>query len=100
MVLRQICAPALIFLVFSLVQIVIDTIKGMYNMAFIKIWVAMIFTLLLNYLCSQGLGVISWIIVFIPFILMTVIVTLLLVVFGLDPLTGKQKGGAHTVVRT
>ena len=60
----------------------------------------MIFTLLLNYLCSQGLGVISWIIVFIPFILMTVIVTLLLVVFGLDPLTGKQKGGAHTVVRT
>ena len=90
MVLKQICAPALIYLVFSITQIVIDTIKGMYNIAFIKIWVALIFTILLNFLCNRGLGIISWIIVFIPFILMTIIVTLLLVMFGLDPITGKR----------
>jgi len=90
MVLQEICAPALIYLVFSITQIVIDTMKGMYNLAFIKLWVALIFTILLNFLCNRGLGIISWIIVFIPFILMTVIVTLLLLMFGLDPLTGRR----------
>ena len=45
-------------------------------------------TLLLNILCEQGLSVVSWIIVFIPFILMTVIVSMILYVFGLDAATG------------
>jgi hypothetical protein len=46
-------------------------------------------TFLLNALCQGGLSIISWFIVFIPFILMTVIVTMLLYVFGLDVATGK-----------
>ena len=99
MVLQDICAPALIYLVFSTTQVVIDTIKGVYNVAFIKLWVAIIFTILLNFLCNKGLGIISWIIVFIPFILMTVIVTLILLMFGLDPITGRKprviKHGKH-----
>ena len=90
MVLQEICAPALIYLVFSMTQVVIDTVKGTYNVAFIKLWVTLIFTILLNFLCNKGLGVISWIIVFIPFILMTVIVTLILFMFGLDPITGRK----------
>jgi hypothetical protein len=45
-------------------------------------------TLLLNIMCDRGLGVVSWIIVFIPFILMTVIVSMLLYIFGLDAATG------------
>jgi len=90
MVLQEICTPALIYLVFSVTQIVIDTFKGMYNIAFIKLWVALIFTILLNFLCNKGLGIVSWIIVFIPFILMTVIVTMILLMFGLDPLTGRR----------
>tara|TARA_Y100001970_G_C13881788_1_gene674189 strand:- start:35 stop:502 length:468 start_codon:yes stop_codon:yes gene_type:complete len=90
MVLKQICPPALIYLVFSITQVVIDTIKGMYTVAFIKIWVALIFAILLNFLCNRGLGIISWLIVFVPFILMSIIVTLLLVMFGLDPLTGRR----------
>ena len=32
-----------------------------------------------------GLGIISWIIVFVPFMLMSFITTILLIVFGLDP---------------
>ena len=44
-----------------------------------------IFTLLLNILCNKGLGIISWLIVFIPFILMTYITAVLLFVFGLSP---------------
>ena len=89
MVLRQICPPALIYLIFSITQVSIDTVQGSYNTALIKIWVAFVFTILLNYLCINGLDVVSWLIVFIPFILMTVIVSMLLVMFGLNPNTGK-----------
>ena len=46
------------------------------------------FTLLLHILCARGLGIVSWIIVFIPFILMTVITAILMIVFGLDPSSG------------
>ena len=89
MVLANVCSPALIYLVFSLTQVTIDTMHGNYNKAFIKLWVCMIFTLLLNHLCHRGLGLVSWLIVFIPFLLMSIIVTMLLVMFGLDPETGK-----------
>lgn len=90
MVLQEICTPALIYLVFSTTQVIIDTVKGTYNVALVKLWVTLIFTILLNFLCNRGLGIVSWIIVFIPFILMTVIVALILVMFGLDPITGRK----------
>ena len=83
-----ICPPALIYLIFSISQVLIDTVKGYFNTALIKMIVTIVFTFMLNYLCSSGLGILSWIIVFIPFILMTVIVTMLLFVFNLDPKTG------------
>jgi len=84
----NLCAPALIYIAFSLTQVVIDTFKGLYNTAFFKVIVMIIITILLNALCDAGMGIISWIIVFIPFIFMSVIVAILLYVFGLDPETG------------
>jgi predicted PurR-regulated permease PerM len=84
----NLCPPAIIYLIFSVTQILIDTFKELYNTAFIKVIVATMVTLLLNILCERGLGVVSWIIVFIPFILMTVIVSVVLYVFGLDASTG------------
>ena len=87
----QLCAPAIIYLIFSLTQILIDSYKGLYNTAIMKVIVMIMVTLLLNILCEQGLSIISWIIVFIPFILMTFIVSVLLYVFGLDASTGELK---------
>ena len=84
----SLCPPAIIYLIFSVTQILIDTIKGMYNTALMKGVVTFMVTILLNILCEKGLSVVSWIIVFIPFILMTVIVSMLLYVFGLDAATG------------
>jgi hypothetical protein len=84
----KLCAPALIYLVFSFAQILIDTFKGLYNTAFMKFVVAILVTLLLNGLCDGGLGVISWIIVFIPFILMTFVVAMLLYIFGMNAAVG------------
>ena len=69
-------------------QVIVDTIKGLYNVALLKFTMMVLFTLLLNILCERGLGVISWIIVFVPFILMSVITSILLFVFGLDPSSG------------
>ena len=84
----NLCAPAIIYLIFSITQILIDTFKGLYNTAIVKVIVTVMVTLLLNILCERGLSVVSWIIVFIPFILMTVIVSVILYVFGLDAATG------------
>ena len=85
----NICAPALIYIVFSLTQIIIDTIKGLYNTALIKFMVMILITFMLNALCQSGMSIISWIIVFVPFMLMSVIVGILLYVFGLDPASGQ-----------
>jgi len=99
----NLCPPALIYVVFSITQIIIDLFKGLYNTAFFKVIVMGMVTLLLNALCQGGLGIISWIIVFIPFILMTVIVTMLLYIFGLDAASGtinykcQDKGTSNNV---
>ena len=82
---NSLCAPAILYLGFSLTQIIIDTFKGYYNIAFFKSIVAVIFTILLNMLCENGLSVISWFIVFIPFMLMSYITVVLVYVFGLKP---------------
>ena len=85
MFLLSICAPALIYIGFSLIQIFIDIYSNKINEAFLKFIFMLIFTLIINILCDLGFVVIAWIIVFIPIIMMTIISTLLLHVFGLDP---------------
>jgi len=84
----MLCAPAIIYLIFSLTQIIIDTFKGLYNTALMKFVVMIMVTGLLNFLCSSKLSVVSWVIVFIPFIFMTVTVSMLLYFFGLNASTG------------
>ena len=100
--LQKLCAPAVIYMVFSLVQIIIDLFKGLYNQSFFKFCVMIVFTFLLNGLCAGGLGIISWMLVFVPFILMSLITAILLFVFGLDPSTGKinVNGGSSTTTTT
>lgn len=89
MLINNLCGPALIYLVFSLTQIIIDIFKELYNTAFLKFIVMIVFTILLNILCEKGLGLVSWMIVFIPFIFMTLITSILLFTFGLTPSRGR-----------
>ena len=104
MLVNTICTTALIYLIFSVAHVLIDTFKGLYNTALIKILLTIFFTFILNYLCQAGLGILSWLIIFVPFILMTVIVTMLLFTFNLDPKTGKirkdtgRKGNNRDIV--
>ena len=85
MLLLGLCGPALVYIGFSLIQIFIDIYAGVFNSAFLKFIILIIFTLILNILCNLGFTVIAWVLVFIPIIMMTIISTLLLRVFGLDP---------------
>ena len=83
------CMPALIYLVYATTRIIIDAYKGLYNLAFVQVWITILFVYLLNVMCRAGFGIISWIVVSIPFLLMSVIAAVLLFVFGLNPATGK-----------
>ena len=59
MILSYNCAPTLIFIGFSLIQIFIDIYKGVINDAFIKFIVMVIFSVILNILCDLGYKVID-----------------------------------------
>jgi hypothetical protein len=88
--LEKICMPALIYLIFSMTHVIIDTYKGLYNTAIIEFWISAVFTILLNLLCIHDMSIISWLIISIPFLLMTVIAALLLFSFRLNPATGQS----------
>jgi len=89
--------PALIYLIYIVVHITIDTYYGLYNMAFVKIWIGIIVTLLLNIMCENNMSFFAWLIIAIPFILMTIIAVFILYTLGLDPATGKAKTTTSTV---
>ena len=89
MFLKILCPPAFLYLCFSLTHVIIDLFNSYYNTAIIKFIVMIIYTIALNILCESGLIVIAWILVFIPFVLMSILISLLLFVFGFSPKTGK-----------
>jgi predicted neutral ceramidase superfamily lipid hydrolase len=82
--LNNICTPALIYLIFALSQIIIDTYKRAYNIAFVKFIQMVVFTLMLNLLCARNLSWISWLIIAVPFLFMGFMTILLLYVLKLD----------------
>jgi hypothetical protein len=89
--LNKLCMPALIYLIYIVVHITFDMYYGLYNMAFVKIWIGIIVTLLLNIMCENNMSFFAWLIISIPFILMTIIAIFVLYSLGLDPATGKVK---------
>ena len=83
-VLDNICAPALIYLVFTLTQVIIDIYKKVYNIAITKAIQMVVFTLLLNILCKRGMTFLSWILVLVPFIFMSFMTGIILYAFALN----------------
>ena len=58
----KLCAPALIYLCFSIIQIILDMFKELYQEALFKLVTMIIVTLMLNILCEQNLEIVAWII--------------------------------------
>jgi hypothetical protein len=81
--------PALIYLIFAVTHVIVDMYKENYDKALMQFFIGAVFTFLLNILCRQGLGIVSWIIISIPFLLMTTIAAILVYSLKVDPSTGK-----------
>lgn len=68
----NLCAPAIVYLVFLVCQILIDLFHQNHDDMLAKSIVAVLVTLLLNALCERNLEFVSWMFVFIPLIFMTI----------------------------
>jgi hypothetical protein len=83
------CPPAFVYMIFSLIQVFVDSFNGQPQMAVMKLCIMVVVTFLLNMLCGSGLSFVSWIIVLMPFIFMAVSVGILLFVFGAKVIHGE-----------
>ena len=79
------CSPALVYLCFSIIHVLIDVYKQEFDSAFLKMSISIIITILLNILCERGLTVISWLLVLAPIMLVTFTVVLLIYFLGFNP---------------
>lgn len=67
----KLCTPAFIYFVISFIYLIINSLKNfnimsiMVNILFIVLW-----SLLLNLLCSMGYSIISWLIIILPFFIL------------------------------
>jgi cobalamin synthase len=87
----MICTPAIIYVVFGIIEILVDLHKGLNNTAFVRFVVVILFTALLNLLCSSGLETITWIIVLFPFLFTGLTVAIILFHLGLESATGMSR---------
>ncbi len=85
------CHPAIIFVVYIFIQIVVDFGVGNYNISLAKLFISILYTLFLSFLCSIGLDVVAWLFVFIPFILLSLAVTILLYSLKLKETSGSAE---------
>ena len=70
----KLCTPALVYLVISVLVLVYLVFSGMSALTLImKSALIVLWTFLLNWLCSRGLGVLSWIIVLLPVIMVVLL---------------------------
>lgn len=83
------CAPALVFMVYVVIQIVLDFAMGNYNVSLMKLLISIIIILFLNFLCAVGLYVFAWLFVFIPFVFLSLAVVMLLYSLRLKETSGK-----------
>ena len=82
-VIETLCPPALLYLLFIVVQIGLDLSLGLYMMAGAKVFFGAAAVYLLNVFCEVDLGVVSWAVIVTPF-LMTALATSIALGMNLD----------------
>jgi hypothetical protein len=81
---KYLCNPALLYVIFASVQIIFDLVNEMWTLAITKTFVAILFTFVLNMLCVNGLSVISWFLILIPFFFTLLLVEILIFILGVQ----------------
>jgi hypothetical protein len=66
---EDLCPPALLYLVFLVVQLGLDFANGLLVTMTVKAVLGAAVVVVLDLLCGMGLGVVSWFLVAIPFII-------------------------------
>ncbi len=90
MLIERLCSPALIYLAFSIMQLVLDMSQGKFKLAIAKLFICLMFTYLLNVLCDQKLTNLSWIIISLPFLFMGYLSLLLVYALGFSDINGND----------
>ena len=95
----QLCAPIIIYIMFSLLQIILDLLKGLYNSAGVKIIISAAIVALLYMLCNKGMELLAWFIVLTPLLFMASIAAFILYKLKLNSSFGdKCDEGVHTTI--
>ena len=71
---QTLCTPAFIYLIFGIAHIILSIFNSAYGMAMKQFLMTLLFTSLLNMLCERNMTIISWLLIVVPFILMSVMV--------------------------
>lgn len=66
---EELCPPALLYLVFIVVQVGLDASLGLYLTAVVKVVMGLAGVLILDAFCDVDLGIVSWAIMATPFII-------------------------------
>jgi hypothetical protein len=82
------CPPALLYLLYIVIQVGLDVSLGLFVTAAIKLVGGLAGTIILDTLCGVELGVVSWAIVATPF-LMTAAATTISLGLGIDRMAAK-----------
>jgi hypothetical protein len=70
---KNLCVPAVIYLLFSVLQIVFDMKNYMTYTVLAKISITILLTFILNIMCKKGLGNLSWFLVLgVPLLLLII----------------------------
>jgi hypothetical protein len=82
-VIEKLCPPALLYLIFIVVQIGLDLSLGLYLMAATKVLFGAAAVYLLDVFCEVDLGIVSWAVIATPFV-MTALATSIALGLNLD----------------
>ena len=80
---ESLCSPALLYLIFLVVQLGLDASLGLWVTLVIKAILGLAVVLVLDMFCGAGLGVVSWFLVAAPF-LITALATAISIGTGFD----------------
>ena len=89
---NSLCPPALLYLIFTSIHMGLDLSLGRYATAAIKGGMAIAGVVILDALCSVELGIISWVIVATPFI-MVALASSIALGLGLDHMIHEKFSG-------
>lgn len=82
-IIENLCSPALLYLIFLVVQLGLDASLGLWITLVIKAILGLAVVVVLDTLCGVGLGVASWFLVAAPFVI-TALATAISIGSGFD----------------